>query len=120
MEKSYFDSEPQLVTNEGNDILICFDVEHATEERTPTGGGEPEQIEVIKAYAVRVPHPIDRGRIIDAIITAMYPSDRMQAVVNNYLLNQKDSERKAEFQEMQAWRAHAKEVATQVIESVNE
>lgn len=119
MEKRYFDSDPQLVTNEGNEVMICFDVEHTTEERTPMGGGEPEQVQVTKAHVVRVAHPLERGKIIDAIITAAYPSDKMQAVVNNYLMNQKDSERKADFQQMQEWRALAKQVATDVMAEVS-
>lgn len=118
MEKSYFDYEPSLVTDEGKNVLICFDVEHITEERIHIGGGEPEEVEVIRAYAVRVDKPVDRSRVINAIVTAEYPEDRMDAVINNYLLNPEDVERKAEFQEMQLWRVHAKEVATQVMESV--
>lgn len=119
MEKNYFDNDPQLVSNEGSDILICFDVEHTTEERIPMGGGKPELVEVIKAYAVRVPHPIDRGKIIDAIVTAMYPADKMQAVVNNYLLDPTDDEREDEMEAMQDWRAKAKQVATEVMETVS-
>ena len=116
MEKSYFDYEPSLVTDEGKNVLICFDVEHITEERTPMGGGKPEEVEVIRAYSVRVDKPVDRSRVINSIVTAEYPEDRMDAVINNYLLNPEDVERNAEFQEMQAWRAHAKEIATEVME----
>lgn len=49
--------------------------------------------------------------IVSAIIKQRYPSDRMQAVINNYLLDPEDEEIKREFQEMQAWRAFAKETA---------
>ena len=119
MEKQQFNTEQSLVTDEGKNIRICFDVEHSTEERIPMGGGEPEEVEVIRAYSVRVDKPYDRGNVINAIVTAMYPEDRMDAVINNYLMNMKDSERKAEFQEMQAWRAHAKEIATEVMEYEN-
>ena len=119
MEKGNFDYEPSLVTDEGKNIRICFDVEHATEERIPMGGGEPEEVEVIRAYSVRVDKPVDRSRVINTIVTAEYPEDRMDAVINNYLLDPEDVERKAEFQEMQAWRAHAKEIATEVMEELN-
>ena len=115
MQKQYFDNEPQLVEYEGSVVRINFDVEHSTEERQKQGSEETEEVEVIKAYVVRVAHPISRGRIIDAIVTAQYPEDKMQAVVNNYLLNPKDAESKQEFDDMQAWRAHAKEVATEVM-----
>lgn len=119
MEKQYFDYEPSLVTDEGKNVLICFDVEYTTEERTPMGGGEPEQVEVFRAYAVRIDKPVDRGGVINAIVTAEYPEDRMDAVINNYLLDPEDVERNAEFQAMQAWRAHAKEIATEVMEELN-
>jgi hypothetical protein len=39
--------------------------------------------------------------------------------VNNYLANQKDAERKQEFNDMQNWRAHAKEIATEAIEALS-
>lgn len=116
MEKQYFDNEPQLVEHEGSMVRINFDVEHATEERQKQGSDETEEVDVIKAYVVRVAHPITRGRIIDAIITAQYPEDKMQAVINNYLLNQKDAEHKAEFQAMQEWRAKAKLIANEVMQ----
>lgn len=117
MEKSYFDYDPDLLTYEGKEVRICFDIEHTTEERI-SPEGEPEEVEVIKAYCIRMLQPITRSRIIDAIVSAAYPNDVMQAVVNNYLLEPDDSERLQQFNEMQAWRAKAKEVATEVMEIV--
>ena len=53
--------------------------------------------------------------IVNAIVSAEYPSDKMQAVVNNYLL---DAEKgKEEFEQMQNCRAKAKAIAKQLLES---
>ena len=118
MEKQYFDYEPALVTDEGKNLMICFDVEHGTEERTQPDSEEPVEVEVIKAYVVRVEKPINRSVLIDAIVTAEYPADRMQAIINNYLLDMENEERKAEFDAMQSWRAEAKTIATAVMEEI--
>lgn len=117
MQKQYFDFEPELTVNEGSTVRINFDVEHTTEERQ-TETGETEEVEVIKAYSVRVPQPITRSRIIDAIVTAAYPIDVMQAIINNHLLDPSDHEHEQEYDAMQAWRAHAKQIANQVLNPV--
>ena len=118
MKKSEFDNRPQLVTDEGKDVLISFDIEAVEKEFPSMDGGEPVVREVFEAYTVRVDKPVERSKVIDAIITAEYPNDRMQAVVNNYLATPKDAERKAEFEAMQEWRAHSKDVADEVMAAV--
>ena len=60
-----------------------------------------------------------RDEVISAIITDMYPLDKMQAVQNNYLLDSNDEEAIAEMNAMQEWRAHAKAVADEFIEYLN-
>ena len=42
----------------------------------------------------------------------------MQAIINNHLLDPTDEEHEAEFNEMQAWRKHAKEVADHVLNPI--
>lgn len=53
--------------------------------------------------------------IVDAIIAAKYPNDKMQATINNYLLDMGNPTSMAEFSEMQQWRATAKQVAVEVL-----
>ena len=115
MKKSEFDYKPSLIEKEGDVVRINFDVEEVEKEFPAVGDKEPIIRKIWEAYVVRVAEPITRPRIIDAIVTAGYPNDVMQAVINNYLLNQKDSEAKQEFNDMQSWRAHAKEIATEVM-----
>ena len=119
MKKYQFDQRPELVEMEGATVRINFDVEEVEQTLPPMGDEDPVVKTVFEAYVVRVQQPVDRSKVIDAIVTAEYPNDRMQAVVNNYLANQKDAERKQEFNDMQNWRAHAKEIATEAIEALS-
>ena len=58
----------------------------------------------------------DYGGIIDALVTYKYPNDKMQSTINNYLLDPTDETIVNEFNEMQAWRKEAKEIAKQALE----
>ena len=58
----------------------------------------------------------DYGGIVDALISHKYPIDKMQSVINNYLLDPTDETIVKEFNEMQAWRKEAKEIAKQALE----
>ena len=54
--------------------------------------------------------------IVDTLISYKYPIDKMQSVINNYLLDPTDEDVVKEFNEMQAWRKEAKEIAKQALE----
>lgn len=58
----------------------------------------------------------DYAGVVDALISHKYPNDKMQAVINNYLLDPEDAYAIDEFNKMQAWRKEAKEIAKQVME----
>ena len=62
------------------------------------------------------PGKFDYDTIVSALVNEIYPSDRMQAVQNNYLASPEDKEIKAEFDEMQKWRAEAKAIAKRLLE----
>lgn len=53
--------------------------------------------------------------LVSGLIRAEYPSDRMDAVVNNYLDNPTDPEVMAEMTEMQSWRKQAKGIAQKLL-----
>lgn len=53
----------------------------------------------------------DRAAIITAIVRAHYNADEMEAILNNYLLDQEDADARAEFEAMQEWRRLAKAAA---------
>ncbi|MCC8038530.1 MAG: hypothetical protein LIP02_10460 [Bacteroidales bacterium] len=54
--------------------------------------------------------------IVSALVEAEYANDEMWAITNNYLANPSDSDVKAEWDAMQAWRSEAKEIAKAVLE----
>lgn len=53
--------------------------------------------------------------IVDALVQYKYPIDKMQAVINNYLLDPNDAYAIDEFNKMQAWRKEAKEIAKEAL-----
>lgn len=53
--------------------------------------------------------------VVDALISHKYPIDKMQAVINNYLLDPGDAYAVDEFNKMQAWRQEAKEIAKEAL-----
>jgi hypothetical protein len=65
-----------------------------------------------KYYEITIPGiKFNYEGIVDAIVTVAYPNDKMQAIINNYLLDQSDESFKNEFLEMQNWRKEAKRIA---------
>lgn len=57
---------------------------------------------------------LNYSSIVDAIISDKYPNDKMQAIINNYLLDPTDAESLAEFNEMQKYRQYAKQFARDI------
>lgn len=121
MTKKYtFDSVPSLVENEGKTILVRF----VEEERKVEVEGK--EMTVYEGYSIRISQPLSKDKIVDAIITGRYPTDKMQALINNHFANlakiadgkpldADDKEHEAEYNAMQEWRTKAKETAKQVL-----
>lgn len=69
-------------------------------------------------YTIRL---INKNNLISSLIKANYPSDRMDAIRNNYELvkdgtaGDKEEEYTQEYLAMQDWRAHSKELATEIM-----
>nr|DAF11122.1 MAG TPA: hypothetical protein [Bacteriophage sp.] len=134
--KSIFDNAPKTVEYEGKNIRINFDID-VTEvslgntENDSEGDSKGKKKTVatrsaFSAYVVRVAHPLERDKVIDAIVSAGYPSDKMQAIINNHLVNlatladggKLDDDELAheeEYNAMQEWRKKAKTVASEVM-----
>lgn len=134
--KSIFDNAPKTVEYEGKHVRINFDID-VTEvslgntENDSEGDSKSKKKTVatrsaFSAYVVRVAHPLERDKVIDAIVSAGYPSDKMQAIINNHLVNlatladggKLDNDELAheeEYNAMQEWRKKAKTVASEVM-----
>lgn len=106
---------PQAVeTVMGAGVMITvlrFDI---TEGGSEQGAWECDELE----YAHTQPlTEKDYGPLVSAIIRGRYTADDMEALLNNYV-SSKTAEHKSEWQQMQAWRATAKQVAREVISGV--
>ena len=90
------------------EMIVRFDIAAIAPEEDNSHEDEFE------CESVRVARSAEYGDIVSAIVNDRYSSDRMQAVVNNHLLDASE-EHEAEFQAMQLWRAKAKAVAKTVL-----
>ena len=118
LAKSQFDIAPELMEREGKNIRINFGVEEIEISNNIGEGKEKEAVtkrKVFAAYIVRIPQPIGYDTIVNAIISAAYPADKMQAIINNHLLEADNAEHEQEFAEMQEWRKTAKSVAKEAM-----
>ena len=127
IRKSTFDYLPGLIEYEGNYIRINFDVEQIELANSMDGHeGKKASRKAYAAHVVRIEQPMERGKVIDAIVTAVYPTDKMQAIINNHFANlakiadgkkldSDDEEHEAEYNSMQDWRTKAKRVASDVM-----
>lgn len=128
IRKSTFDYSPSLIEYEGNFIRINFDVEQIELEKgMDSNEGKKTTRMAYAAHVVRIEQPVERDKVIDAIVTAVYPTDKMQAIINNHFANlakiadgkkldADDEEHEAEYDAMQEWRTKAKTVAKEVME----
>ena len=128
IKKSTFDNSPILVENEGNVVRINFDIEQVDLTTSiDCSDGKNTTRKAYTAYVVRIESPLSRDNVIDAIVSAAYPADKMQAIINNHLFNlsavadsqsldDNEVEHENEYLAMQEWRKKAKEIALRVME----
>ena len=129
IKKCTFDYLPGLVEYEGNVVRINFDVEQIELENSmDSNAGKKASRKAYAAHVVRISQPVSRDKVIDAIISEAYPTDKMQAIINNHFANlakiadgkkldTDDEEHEAEYNSMQEWRKKAKSVASDVMET---
>ena len=139
-KKSTFDYSPSLLEYEGNFVRINFDVEkiELTNETNGMNGSNGMNGNDSKdatrtayaAYVVRIEQPVERDKVVNAIVVSAYPTDKMQAIINNHFANlaviadggkldADEEEHEAEYEAMQAWRTKAKGVAMEVMLEYN-
>jgi hypothetical protein len=58
------------------------------------------------------------SQLVSAIIHGRYSDDAMQAIINNHLLEDEDSEHQKEWNDMQMWRMEAKRMAKEILEEI--
>ena len=128
IRKSTFDYLPGLIEYEGNVVRINFDVEQIELANSmDSKEGKKAYRKAYAAHVVRISQPVSRDKVIDAIVSEAYPTDKMQAIINNHFANLgviadggtlKDADELAheeEYVAMQEWRKKAKSVASDVM-----
>lgn len=106
-----------IVREEGDIVRVFFDIQKQKAETSKDG-------EVIVPDGMCTMENVDvfgtrtYDGIVNAIVCDHYPADKMQAIINNHLLESESKEHQAEFAEMQAWRAKAKRVAKEVVSMI--
>ncbi len=100
-------------TQEGELLRLLFDFEKVEN----TSEDEPVADDLYHCESIDV-HGREYGDIINAIVSDRYPSDKKDAVMANYQLcldsdcpAEKAEEYRQEYQALQDWRSHAKEIA---------
>jgi len=104
------DSKRALVEMESKSMLVCWNEREVTIE---TEGGQ--SVVKYEYDFCRCAKNADRGELIDAIVRSRYSQSQMEAVVNNYLREDKTEEQVEAFNAMQEWRAQAKVIADGVV-----
>lgn len=103
-----------IVREEGDIIRVFFDIEKQKAETSKSGDViVPDGMYTMENVDVCGARTYDS--IVNAIVCDRYPADKMQAIINNHLLEGESKEHEAEFAEMQAWRVKAKSVAKEVV-----
>ena len=127
IRKSTFDYLPGLIEYEGNVVRINFDVEQIELANSmDSNEGKKASRKAYAAHVVRISQPVSRDKVIDAIVSSVYPTDKMQAIINNHFANigvvadggTLDADELAheeEYVAMQEWRKKAKSVASDVM-----
>ena len=127
IKKSTFDYLPGLIEYEGNVVRINFDVEQIELANSmESKEGKKASRKAYAAHVVRIEQPVERDKVIDAIVSEAYPTDKMQAIINNHfanlgvlvdggMLDADELAHEEEYVDMQEWRKKAKSVASDVM-----
>ena len=127
IRKSTFDYLPGLIEYEGNVVRINFDVEQIELVNSmDSKEGKKASRKAYAAHVVRIEQPVERDKVIDAIVSEAYPTDKMQAIINNHfanlgvlvdggMLDADELAHEEEYVAMQEWRKKAKSVASDVM-----
>ena len=127
IKKSTFDYLPGLIEYEGNVVRINFDVEQIELANSmDSKEGKKASRKAYAAHVVRIEQPVERDKVIDAIVSEAYPTDKMQAIINNHfanlgvlvdggMLDADELAHEEEYVAMQEWRKNAKSVASDVM-----
>lgn len=111
----YTDTQPLRVEERQTDGMaqksVNYDIHHLAEN-------DPSGYRFRHKRVTLEPGVWHYGAIVSALIRAEYPSDRMEAVQNNWMADPTNDAAVEEMLEMQQWRAAAKILAREAIRYV--
>lgn len=113
-EFNYSDATPATVQVLGSKSNLFYLVSFDTEKLTGTDS-EGNETESYKSAFVKV-SDLDYSTLMDAIVRSKYSASDIEAILLNYQqMSITDADKKTEYQNeydaLQSWRAHAKEIA---------
>ena len=109
----YSDTQPQFVTHTCHLGRKVYTINYNIKEVALGFGGK------YRYNTITLPvGQYDRATVISAIIRHKYSDDKMQAIINNYLLDPNNEEVVKEFIEMQEYRRFAKSLADDFIKEI--
>lgn len=123
MNKQYYAERPQsveLIRSLGiSTTVIRFNIEerHPDPDDPQQSPWQADEVEYNHKEALQ---ESDYGPMVSAIIRSEYSEDAVEAIVNNYLADSENSDHTAEFQQLQEWRAKAKQAARTIIDDAIE
>lgn len=82
----------------------------------PLGENDPSGYKYRHQAVTLEPGVWNYDAIVSALVTAEYPRDKMDAIVNNYLADPTNDNAVEEMLEMQNWRKAAKVIAKEMLE----
>lgn len=113
---NYADCPPQFVTFERHLGQKVYTINFQVEELQ---GSELQDGRKYRYNTITLPvGQYDRDTVISALIRQKYRDDEMQAIINNYLLDQDDKEAVEEFNMMQEYRKFAKNLADKFLQAI--
>lgn len=121
MNKQYYAERPQsveLIRSLGiSTTVIRFNIEerHPDPDDPQQAPWMADEVEYNHKEALR---ESDYGPMVSAIIRSEYSEDAVEAIVNNYLAD--PDGHAEEFQQLQEWRAKAKQAARTIIDDAIE
>lgn len=112
--KTEFSFYPPLIIDEGKTSLINANVQKEQRPSLPKDPSSP-LVTFYTADSVRVHNPLVYGKVISAFVRLRYSADDVEAITLNAGDGNPDHDR--ELQELQSWRAEAKRIAKEVLQS---
>lgn len=111
---NYSDELPKAITTTKHLGCKVITLNYGAKENDEPGSENANQRYMYGSVRL-APGVADYGSIVAALVNNEFDRDKMQAIINNFLLDGDDQEVVEEFDQMQAFRRFAKRIARQFV-----